>query len=83
MKRIEFGRRNRSGNLLHVEVPGAIVNIWVNLARQDGREVTRVEVIADHARRGGDGQGRVWDVEYSGGDDGTATMLVRRPAEEE
>lgn len=60
MKTIQFGRRNRSGNLLHIEIPGAIVNIHVNLRDRDGREVTRVDIIPEDASRGGDEEGRYW-----------------------
>ena len=81
MKRLVFGRNNRSGDLLHVEAPGAVINVWVNLTRRDGREVTRVEIIPDGESRGGDEQGRVWDVEHN--EYGTCTLLVRRPAQEE
>ena len=44
MKRIEFSNRNRSGNLLHIEIPGAVVNIRVNLRDNDGREVNHIEI---------------------------------------
>ena len=77
MKRIEFSNRNRSGNLLHIEIPGAVVNIRVNLRDNDGREVNHIEIIPDDEKRGGDGQGRVWDVDSNW--NGTATRLIRRP----
>ena len=48
MKRIEFSERNRSGNLLHIEVPGAIVNIQIGLHDIAGRQVTSVRVNPDH-----------------------------------
>jgi len=76
MRRIYFGRRNRSGNLLHIEIPGAVVNIRVNLHDREGREVNHIEIIPDSASRGGDGQGRVWDVDSN--EDGTVTRLIRR-----
>jgi hypothetical protein len=77
MKRVEFSNRNRSDNLLHVEIPGGIVNIRVNLHDREGREVVNIEIIPDDQRRGGDGQGRIWDVDSN--EDGTVTRLIRRP----
>lgn len=53
MKRLSFTRQNKSGDLLHIEVPGAVVNIRVNLTTEDGREVTRVDVLPDDKTRGG------------------------------
>jgi hypothetical protein len=47
MRRIEFTEKNRSGNLLHIEVPGAIVNIRIGLHTNEGNEVTSIQVIAD------------------------------------
>lgn len=48
MKRISFyAKRNRSGNLLHIETDGCIVNIRVGLHDVEGREVTSVQVIPD------------------------------------
>lgn len=55
MKRVSFyAGRNRSGNLLHVETDGCIVNIRVGLHDADGRQVTSVEILADnYAEEGG------------------------------
>lgn len=47
MKRIVFTKRNRSGNLLHVETDLGIVNIRVGLHDANGRRVTSVEIIPD------------------------------------
>jgi hypothetical protein len=77
MRRIGFGRNNRSGNLLHIEIPGAIVNIYVNLHDNQGREVTLVDILPDNEHRGGDEDGRMWDVDSNS--DGTVTRLIRRP----
>ena len=44
MKSITFSERNRSGDVLHIEVPGAIVNIYENLHDRHGRAVTAVHV---------------------------------------
>jgi hypothetical protein len=54
MKRITFhAKTNRSGNLLHIETDGCIVNIRVGLHDVDGRQVTNVQVIPDdYADRG-------------------------------
>jgi hypothetical protein len=76
MKRMSFGRRNRSNNLLHIEIPGAIVNIYVNLHDREGREVNRVEILPENEHRGGDEHGRMWDVDSNS--DGTVTRLIRR-----
>jgi hypothetical protein len=55
MTRISFyARGNRSGNLLHIETDGCIVNIQVGLHDTDGRQVTSVRVSPDnYAERGG------------------------------
>jgi len=47
MKRISFYNSNRSGNLLHIETEGCIVNIRVNLSNNEGEKVTIVEVVPD------------------------------------
>lgn len=60
MRRIEFGKRNRSGNLLHVEAPGCIVNIRVGLTDAEGREVTRVDVLPEDETRSPDPDGYYW-----------------------
>lgn len=50
---------NRSGNLLHIETDGGIVNIRVGLTDAHGRAVTSVEIIRDnYAEEGG-----VWDLD--------------------
>jgi hypothetical protein len=55
MKRISFhASTNRSGNLLHIETDGCIVNIHVGLHDADGRKVTSVRILPDdYAERGG------------------------------
>ncbi len=64
MKRLSFhAKGNRSGNLLHVETDGCVVNIHVGLTDEQGRAVTRVDVLADNEGRGGDGEGRFWHVD--------------------
>jgi hypothetical protein len=61
MKRISFyAKRNRSGNLLHIETDGCTINIRVGLMDREGREVTSVMVSPDDETRGGDGSGRIW-----------------------
>jgi hypothetical protein len=61
MKRITFyAKGNRSGNLLHIETDGCIVNIRVGLTDAEGHQVTSVMIIPDDESRGGDGQGRIW-----------------------
>lgn len=64
MKRLTFyAKSNRSGNLMHIETDGCIVNIRVGLTDREGRQVTNVEIIPDDESRGGDGQGRIWHVD--------------------
>ena len=47
MKRITFFNSNRSGDLLHIETEGCIVNIRVGLQDTVGQDVTHVEIILD------------------------------------
>ena len=47
MKRISFYNTNRSGNMLHIETEGCIVNIRVGLHDTEGREVTSVSIKRD------------------------------------
>ena len=65
MRRIGFTRRNRSGNLLHIETEGGIVNIQVGLTDTEGHPVTSVRIIPDDETRGGDGDGLYWKQDGS------------------
>lgn len=47
MKRINFYNSNRSGDVLHIETEGCIINIRVNLTDNEGRPVTSIGVKAD------------------------------------
>ena len=79
MKRESFyAKTNRSGNLLHVETDGCVVNVYVGLTDAEGRQVTRVDVSADGESRGGDGQGRIWLGNGSVGIDGGTVILTRQ-----
>lgn len=60
MKHVTFSERNRSVDLLHIEVPGAIVNIRIGLADRLGRRVTRVSILADDESRSPDENGYYW-----------------------
>jgi hypothetical protein len=60
MKSITFGKGNRSGNKLHIELPGCTVNITIGLTDRIGREVTSVRISPDDESRGGDGYGYCW-----------------------
>ena len=61
MRRLSFyADTNRSGNLLHIETDGAVINVHVGLHDGQGRQVTRVSVLPDDDSRGGDGEGRIW-----------------------
>lgn len=64
MKTVQYysGSRNRTGNLLHIETDGCVVNIHVGLTDRQGRTVTNVEIIPDDESRGGDSEGRMWHV---------------------
>jgi hypothetical protein len=66
MKRITFSESNRSGNLLHIEVPGAIVNIRVNLTDDMGRKVTRVDILPGDETRSPDPGGYYWRLAPDG-----------------
>lgn len=59
-KRAAFYARRCGPQTFHIEVDGAIVNIMVGLETRNGRQVTRVDIIPDDERRGGDSDGRVW-----------------------
>jgi hypothetical protein len=47
MKIVTFYKTNRSGNLLHIETEGCIVNIRVGLKNREGQKVTSVKISAD------------------------------------
>jgi len=59
-RRAEFYAGNRGPRTFHIETDGCIVNITVGLRADDGREVTRVDVLPDDETRGGDAEGRCW-----------------------
>jgi hypothetical protein len=82
MKRVTFhAATSRSGNVLHIETDGCTVNIHVGLSDADGRAVTRVDVTPDNEARGGDQNGRTWDIHSEDGSG--VTRVVRAPAESE
>ena len=48
MKNVRYYHgRNRTGNLLHIETDGCIVNVRPGLTDRQGRTVTSVEIIGD------------------------------------
>jgi hypothetical protein len=55
-----YAGHNRSGNVMHIETDGCVVEIHVGLTDERGRPMTRVDVIPDDERRGGDGRGGLW-----------------------
>lgn len=76
MKRVQHYGTARE-KLLHIETDGAVVNIRVGLQDREGREVTSIEILPDDESRGGDGEGRVWDL------DGPHNIrLIRRQTKE-
>jgi len=48
MKRISFTEHNRSDNILHIEIPNAIVNIYINLHDREGNKVEIIEIIPNN-----------------------------------
>lgn len=73
IKRITVSKRSQH-EILHIEAPGCMVNIQHGLHDAEGREVTRVEVIADGARYSSESP---WWVEGKPGADGMALRIVR------
>ncbi len=61
-------------NLLHIECPGCIVNIYVDLADDDGNPVTSVIVEANGQRYAGQPE---WWIEGERGKNTFATRVVR------
>ena len=60
MKRVSFLNSNRSGDRLHIETEGCIVNIRVGLEDTVGRTVTHIEIIPDKYA------GEEWDIDRYG-----------------
>jgi len=73
MKSIAFSELNRSGDVLHIEVPGAIVNIYVNLHDRHGRMVTAVHVLPMDESRSPEPDGHYWRKSADG------TRVIRDP----
>jgi hypothetical protein len=75
-----YAKGNRTGNLLHIETDGCIVNIHVGLIDHDGHQVTRVDVIPDDERRSPDENGQYWHTEDVDGRqlDGVVARVVRQ-----
>lgn len=71
-----YAKRNRSGNLLHIETDGCIVNIRVGLTDDQGRTVTRIDVIPDSEESGGDGHGQPWEIHPEDGNGVTRVITV-------
>jgi hypothetical protein len=59
---------------LHIELPGAIVNIQIGLRDAEGREVTRIDVQSDGNRYAGDPE---WWVDGVAGDNGRGFRIIR------
>jgi hypothetical protein len=66
MKSMRFTGDNRSDNLLHIELPGCIVNIRVNLTGPEGRAVTSVLISPDDNTRSPDLDGYFWRLAEDG-----------------
>lgn len=45
MKVVDHYPKNRE--ILHIEVPGCVINIYPNLYGEDGKQVTTIEILAD------------------------------------
>ena len=83
MRRASFyADTNRSGNLMHIETDGAIVNIQVGLRDNDGNQVTVVSVLPDDETRSPDPDGHYWHTEDADGSDtrGAHIRVVRQPS---
>ena len=48
-----YAGHNRSGNVMHIETDGCVVEIRVGLADDRGRQVTQVDVMPDGDRYAG------------------------------
>lgn len=66
MQRLRFYPDEGAPALLHIELPGGIVNIRVGLTDAQGRAVNAIQISPDDETRGGDGQGRVWHLAEDG-----------------
>jgi hypothetical protein len=66
MKSVTFSKRNRSGDVLHIEVPGAVVNIRIGLTDALGRQLTRVSISPDDEQRSPDEDGYFWRLAADG-----------------
>lgn len=62
MKRVSYYKGNRTGNLLHIETEGAIVNIRVGLQNTEGHEVTSISILPD------DNAGEEWTMPDENGE---------------
>jgi hypothetical protein len=60
-----YAKGNRSGDVMHIETDGCVVNITVGLHDEQGRAITRVDVTPDGENRGGDGEGNVWEGQHA------------------
>ena len=59
MKRIEFNHKSRC-RVLHIEVPGAIINIRRGLCDTKGNEITSIEILRDTSCRSDEDPDREW-----------------------
>jgi hypothetical protein len=64
---------------LHIETTGAVIDITVGLTDKAGQPTTRIDITPDGELRGGDAQGRVWDLWQNGtlDCDGVAAVVLR------
>jgi hypothetical protein len=72
MKTITVSNRSRH-RILHIEIPGGIVNIRHNLRDDQGREVTHVSVSVDGNRYAGDPE---WWVDGERGNNGPGGVRI-------
>lgn len=68
-------RWDRNAGIMHIEAPGAIINVQVGLSTNGSDEVTRVEVLADGDRYAGEPE---WWIEGKKGNATLATRIIRR-----
>lgn len=52
------------GEVLAVQIPGAVIRIQANVTDERGRITTTVDVLVANDERGGDPHGNVWDLDH-------------------
>lgn len=71
MKRATFYNNNKSGDLLHIESEGCIINLRVNLENYLGQKVTNISIHVDTSEGWTLGEATTWS-----NNDGIGIRLV-------